>query len=365
MIALKKLRGTAVYCGIGASIEAIEEHLAQAAKVGINAVFTSLQLPESNKEELLRDFPRMAEIAHRYGMIVDSDVGGRSAKLFGLDLHDFAAFKQLGVDYVRLDYGYTDEQTAEASHNKEGLTIELNASSKVTGEWLAKLISLGIDRERVHFCHNYYPMRYTGLTVEQMVERNSIIHSHGFRVGGFLAAQSHHRMACGLGLPTLERHRNMSVFTAAQEAFLLGLDDLFFGDDFADAKELKTLAEAEPGVVTLRIQPFVEGEIMDWLLGRELDQTQCGLEMILRSNFDHSVYPGDCDQTISFERHRGDVTICKSRLLRYKGEIQLARKDLPLDPDMGLIGRIVDEDLPLLETFRSSNPFRLVRYQPE
>ena len=361
---MERIRGTAVYCGIGASIEEIEAHLAQAAKVGINAVFTSLQLPESNKEELLHDFPLMAEIAHRYGMIVDSDVGGRSANLFGIDLHDFAAFKRLGVDYVRLDYGYTDEQIAQASHNPEGLTVELNANV-ATDEWLDHLIELGIDRERVHFCHNYYPMQYTGMTIEQVKARNDAIHRHGFRVGGFLAAQSHHRMACGRGLPTLERHRNMDVFTSSQEAFLFGMDDLFFGDDFANERELKILAEAEPGVVTLRMQPVAEDGITQWLLGRELEQTQCGLEMILRSNFSRCVYPDDCDYTVSMERRRGDVTICKSQLLRYKGEIQLVRKDLPTDPWVGLIGRIADEDLPLLDSFQGSQNFRLIRYQPD
>lgn len=357
---MKPLRGTALFCGIGNTIEEMRAHLEQAASVGINAVFTSLQLPEANKEELLRDFPVMAEIAHNYGMIIDADVSERSAELFGLDLHDYAAFKNLGLDYLRIDGGYTDEEIVAATHNTYGITIELNAVL-ATDEWLNTLIELGINKEQVHFCHNYYPMRYTGLTPEEALKMNDVIHRHGFTVGGFLASQTHQRIACSIGLPTLERHRNMDVFAAAQEAFLLGFDDLFFGDDFADISELKVLAEAEPGIVTFRIKPFVEGELMDWLLGRILGQTQSGLEYIVRSGYVSSSFPGYCDDTLSCERRRGDVTICKSSLLRYSGEIELVRKDLPADPNIGLIGRIIDEDIPILEILRTRNKFRLIR----
>ena len=356
---MKNLRGTALYCGIGNDISQMKKHIEEAAKAGINSLFTSLQLPESDKTQLLKDFPIMAEIAHNNGISVEADISERTARLFGLDMKDIAAFHKMGVDHARLDFGFSDEEAVALSHNHHNVTIVLNAEF-ATDAWLTKLIDMGINKEQVCFCHNYYPMRYTGLTFEQAEKLNDTVHKYGFRVSGFLASQTHRRIACSIGLPTLERHRDMNVFTASQEAFLCGFDDLFFGDDFASFEEMKTLACADPEVVTIRMTPLVDGEIIDWLSSRVLEQTQCGLEMILRSNFMRSTFPGNADHTISAERKRGDVTVCKSSLWRYAGEIQLARKDLPLDPGMGLIGRIVDEDLPLLDTFRSSKKFRLV-----
>lgn len=357
---MKPLRGTALYCGIGNTIEEMKMHLKQAASAGINAVFSSLQLPEANKEELLRDFPLMAKLAHSYNMIVDADISERSANLFGINLHDFAAFKKMGVDIARIDGGYTDEEIVAASQNTEGIIIELNAVL-ATDIWLQKLIEMGINKNQVHFCHNYYPMRYTGLTVEDAMSMNDVIHRYGFKVGGFIASQTHQRIACSIGLPTLERHREMDTFTAVQEAFMFGLDDIFFGDDFADISELKTLTDTDPEVVTIRFRPFVEGDLTDWLVGRVMDQTQCGLKHILRSNFGSDSFPGNADYTLSCRRFRGDVTVCKSGLWRYSGEIELVRKDLPADKDFGLIGRIIDEDLPLLDTLRKRKKFRLVR----
>ena len=106
---MKPLKGTSLYCGIGVSLKEMEEHLKMASEIGINAVFTSLQLPEANRDEVLRDFRPMAEIAHHYGMLVDADLSSRSAKMFGIDHTNLKEIKSFGVDIARLDGGYTDE----------------------------------------------------------------------------------------------------------------------------------------------------------------------------------------------------------------------------------------------------------------
>jgi len=357
---MKTIKGTSVYCGIGHSIEEIGEHLKKASEAGINGVFTSLQLPESDKEELLRDFPKMTEIAHSYGMKVQADVGARTANLFGLDINDTAVYKKMGVDLARLDYGFTDEQKVAASNNKDGVVVVLNAT-RTSEEELQTLTKLGMNKEQTYFNYNYYPMRYTGMTIEDVVRQNDLIHKYGFRVGGFIPGKSHRRKACGIGLPTLERHRDMDTFTAIQEAYMLGMDDIYFGDDFASEDELKMLADADPGVLTLRIVPNGKDEISEWLVGHTLKPMQDVLEMIVRSNAldssTDSAYPGNADHTPSLARRKGDVTICKSPLLRYAGEIQIVRKDIPMDPDIGLIGRIADEDMPILDSFCKLKPF--------
>lgn len=363
---MKPIFGTSVYCGINVSMEEIERHLEEAASVGINAVFTSLQLPEANKEETLRDFPKMTAIAHRLGMKVEADIANRTAVQFGIDLHDLSAIKELGVDFARLDGGYNVEQTVEATHNDLDMQIVLNAAS-VTRSKMERYEALGINKEQAHFCHNFYPMRYTGLQVEHAREINALIHEYGYRVSGFLPSHNHKRLGVSLGLPTVERHRTMSTFTAIEECKELGFDDLFFGDDLASLEEMKMLVERIPEVITFRMVPEVEGEAMNWLLERELRQFQKDIPEIIRSyslsadNNSDSSYHGDCEGGIVAPRRRGDVSMCKAALLRYAGEVQIARMDLPEDPDIGRLGYIIDEDLPLLESLRSSKHIRLIR----
>ena len=125
---MKKLRGTALYCGIGNSIDQFKRHLEEAASVGINALFTSLQLPEADKEQLLKDFPIMAELAHKYGMVVEADISPRTSNLFGIEMKDMSALHGMGVDYARLDCGFDDEDIVFASANKNNVTVVLNAT---------------------------------------------------------------------------------------------------------------------------------------------------------------------------------------------------------------------------------------------
>ena len=181
-------------------------------------------------------------------MLVDADIGERSARLFGIGLRDFDAFLALGLDIVRLDNGYSTEGLIEASNNKQGLTVEINAAH-VTDEQMQALTSGGANKDRLHFCHNYYPMRYTGFSFDRAKKNNDIIHKYGFRVGGFIASATHHRMALGIGLPTIENHRYMKPFASIQEGYLAGYDDIFFGDDFASKSELSYLASLDPSVV--------------------------------------------------------------------------------------------------------------------
>ena len=358
---MDNIRGTALFCGLDYSVEEMERHLLQAHEAGINAVFTSLQLPEADKQKCLRDFPKMAEIAHKYGMKVEADLGPRTANMFGIGMMDFKALSQIGVDIMRMDGGYTPDQTVEATHNKEGLIVSLNAAI-VTSQSMERLIGSGICRENAVFCHNYHPMMYTGLKPQKAKENNDLIHSYGFTVSGFLASQHHKRIGCSLGLPTVEQMRYTPVDVAARQAMILGFDGLYFGDDFASLEEMKILVGAKPGAVTFRLVPEVKGDVMDWLIGRELKQMQYGLDEIVRSNFldKESIYAGGFEDSLVRPRKKGDVCMCKAALLRYAGEVQICRTDLPADENIGVIGHIATEDLPLLDSFIYKGNFKFV-----
>ena len=352
VIFLENLRGTAIYCGIGIYLEEIKKHLAEAHEAGINAVFTSLQLPESDSEILKHDFPLMCEEAHKYGMLVAADIAPRTATEFGLDLHDIKAIKSFGVDIMRLDGGYTLEETAELSHNEHGMLIMMNAS--MAENKLKKLCDLGINTEQTLFCHNYYPMRYTGLSPERAVKNNALLHKYGFRVSGFVSGKHHRRLACSIGLPTVEALRDTPLDFTLQAMLFYGFDDLFFGDDLASLEEMQSLVAAKKPM-TFRMKLLVDDiNLKNWFEGREISQLQGGIPEIVRSNFlrANSMYNGNCEIGLPGLRKKGTVMLGKKALYRYEGEVQIARCDLPNDPDIGIIGQIIDEDLPLLDIFK-------------
>ena len=356
---MKSLRGIVACCGIGDSIEKIEQYIDNAGKSGMNAVFTSLQIPEANKKTMLKDFPLMTAAAHRNGMKVCADYGEDSTRLFGFTLEDLKSIRSLGIDILRLDGSYTNEQAAELTFNKDGMDIQLNAADPFL---LEDLDSLEINPERTYFCHNYYPMRYTGETWKKVKKHNDIIRSHGFRVAAFVPSQTNHRAPLHLGLPTLERHRQMDPKTAAQELIMLGCEDIFFGDDFPSCAEMLSIASLDSNVVDFRIGSFVSQELEKWLCDRTFRQRQVDLDAFIRGHIGpEETYKADLTYATSPMRKAGDIFIARPSMGRYTGELQIARTDLPADENFATVARVADCDLPLLETYRDRRNFRLLK----
>ena len=126
---------------------------------------------------------------------------------------------------------------------------------------------------------------------------------------------------------------------------------------------MRLLAACKPGVVTLRVEPACEEAALDFVLGREYAQWQQGLPAFIRSQSGNSAnnYQTPFRGGITCDLHKGDVTMCRESYYRYNGEVHLVRKDLPADPKVGLIARIIPEDQPILEIFQGKEHFRLVR----
>ncbi|MDD5727277.1 MAG: MupG family TIM beta-alpha barrel fold protein [Victivallales bacterium] len=354
-------RGTALYLGLGESLEIMEKHLEKAGKAGINGLFTSLNMPEANRNEVLRDMPRLTALAHRYGLKVDADVSAKTAGFFGIDKMDIKSFKELGLDVIRLDYGYSYEQMAELSENSLEIMLEINASvgAEALQAQLRYLSEHGADMNKIRTCHNYYPMPFTGLSVEYVKKCNTCCRQWGVRTGAFIASPHHYRpLPCHNGLPTLERHRGYNVFPAIQELLLLGIDDISFGDDLASESELRELGKAEKGIAKLRFIPQKESGVVSWVEKRTFKRKQCGTGAFIRSMecFDKPPLPNQM-----FPRKRGDVIMCAPGFNRYAGELEIVLRDLPPEPRTSFVGHIVEEDVPVLDIMvKSNSKFQLI-----
>jgi hypothetical protein len=60
-------------------------------------------------------------------------------------------------------------------------------------------------------------------------------------------------------------------------------------------------------------------------------------------------------------RRRGCVTIDNVGYLRYSGEVQLMRRDLPADEKVNVIGEVSARHMPLIDCIRRGAKFRMVR----
>ena len=65
--------------------------------------------------------------------------------------------------------------------------------------------------------------------------------------------------------------------------------------------------------------------------------------------------------TNTIERKVGTITIDNEKYLRYNGEIQIALQDLKADERVNVLGKVVDEEIPLLKYIVNDVKFRFVK----
>ena len=221
--------GISVYAGLKEyTIEENVKYLKLAKDLGCKYVFSSAHIKEakSDKEEL----QSIIDECNKLGLCLSLDVSKPMMDKFDIPK---------GVFALRLDYGFSDEEIIELSHNAPYL-VELNAST-LSKEHIQKLIDNGINKERARFTFNFYPKLYSGHDILDVYAKASICNEVGIYVGAFIPSHTGFRPPMYEGLPTVESHRHMLLDNAIEELKACGIKGIYFGDAYASCDEIKTL----------------------------------------------------------------------------------------------------------------------------
>jgi len=300
-----------------------------AEKAGLKIGFSTLQLPEDNGSDL-EEFQEILLYARQHGIKLIVDISPTVLEKYHLssyeDLH------QYGIEYVRLDSGFT---VSEIAAKFSSFHIVLNAST-VTEKDVNQLKAAGIDLNWIYACHNYYPEPYTGISMELVKSLNHELHHMGIETIAFIPGDNHLRGPLHNGLATVEEHRLMhdEILRNALELLDTETDHVLIGDIDVKEKDWKILQNLNNGFIEV---PLVTDKIIDDAIIHHdrIDRS----EWLWRSTESRL-------RKISVQadeprlRCRGAVCINNSRFLRYEGEISIARKDLPADDRVNVIGYI-------------------------
>lgn len=372
-------------------LEDIEKYLAMASKYGFTKVFTSLFSVEGTREEIIEYFKSFTTIAHRYGMKVSGDSNGDFFARMGATETDLSVFKEMGIDIIRMDFSFRDERDATLINNKEGIGIEMS-----TGfiDVIEKALLNGADPKNISTCHNFYPERYSAPSLESINKTNEYWKAKGIPVAIFISSQekgTHGPWPVSAGLPTIEEHRYLPLEVQVKHCLALkNVDEILIGNAYADEAEFQAVAKvvekafidipynAEAGMLAnllphghLTRIPFhihVQEGISE--TERKLvfdypshcDMGDC-LNYVLRSrwtrfgNKNVSIPCRPCDQT---HYTRGDVVIVNDNLAHYRGEVQIVLKDMEVDGERNLIGRIDEKEIVILDHMGANDLFTFV-----
>lgn len=343
-------------------------YLDLAVRYGFTEAFSSIHLPEVALGEQLDMLEALAEEVHVRGMELTADIGGGEICEILESPEDCERLRRLGLEFVRLDYGYSAEQAGRMYRewNLKGFMVNASTCSAGEARDLVNALKRVGQAVELRACHNFYPRPETGLDQEFFEEQTRIFSELGLRVYACIPSACHPRPPLGLGLPTVERHRHTGVFRAAVElSGSAGIGGLLAADEFFPEEELAAIHAAvahEP--LTLRVQPeegLSEGE-RAMISGAVHHIRYDSNSRILRSRSSREIsrIGGRVAPGKMAPRLRGTVTVDNEGYGRYSGELQIVLEDLPADPRVNCVGLVLPEDMWKLDYFRKGYDYRLV-----
>lgn len=332
------------------------EYIRMAAKYGVKRIFTCLlSVGDKGRQEIVEEFKALTGTAHENGMEVILDVAPSVFDKLGASYEDLRVFGEMGADGIRLDEGFDGMKECRMSYNKEGLKIELNASTDPS--YVSNVMGHHPKPDTIITCHNFYPQRYTGLSLDHFDLCNREMKKHGLKVAAFVSSNNENTFGpwpVNEGLCTLEMHRGLPIDFQIRHLYATRMvDDVIIANAFASEEELKTCYKASPGTLVFGIE-----------LEKELTETERKVlyyeeghvirgdlsEYMIRSTWPRVTYK-DCPVPAANTRalKRGDVVVLNDGYSRYKGELQVVLKDMPNDGRKNVIGHLPDYEQVLLD----------------
>lgn len=321
--------GFSIYIGTG--YEKNKEIIEKARGAGCKYLFTSLNIPEE-KLNKFEEIKKILEYAKDFNIIIDiSD--------------------SLNCDFknimFRIDDGFTLDEIIKISKKNN---IVLNMST-ITLENLEYLKHKGLDFSKVYGMHNFYPKKYTGLSVDEYFYKNSLAKKYGIKTMAFIAGDVL-RGPVYEKLVSIEEIRNDSFLIAALKILELKTDIIFVGDIDLELDNWEKYKKLSQGIIDIHIKDDLN---LDGLFSNRIDYS----DYVIRFN-KHRLksvkYPKYDRDVIK----KGDVLQSNERYLRYEGEIEIAIKDLGVDFKRNIVSRVIDEDIDLLRYIKNKYKINLL-----
>ncbi|MCM3763657.1 DUF871 domain-containing protein [Neobacillus niacini] len=344
------------------TVEQDKAYIALAHKYGFKKVFTCLLSINGDQEEIMRKFKETIAFANELGMEVMVDIAPRVFGALGISYNDLSFFAELGAYGIRLDMGFTGNEESIMTHNPYGLKIEINMSNAT--RYLDNIMTYQPNVENLIGSHNYYPHRYAGLSYAHFVTCSELFKRHNVRTSAFVNS---HAATFGPwpvteGLCTLEMHRDLPIATQAKHLFATGLiDDVVIANAYASEAEIKALSEINPQMLTFKAAlfdtitelertivldefHFYRGDVSDYLIRSTQSRVKYKQE--------------EFKPTYTPAIRRGDILIENELYGQYKGELQIALKDMENSGKTNVVGRIAEEEIFLLDYLQPWGKFQ-------
>lgn len=346
--------------------ENIRSYLRKAADFGAKRIFSCLLSVTKDPDEIKEEFHRMNTYAHQLGFEVILDVSPKVFDKLGICYSDLSFFKEIEADGIRLDQGFTGNEEAMMTYNPQGLSIEINMSNDT--HTIDTIMDYEPDSYHLLGCHNFYPHRYSGLSLSHFEKCTMNFKKYGLHTSAFVGCSSPECFGpwqAKEGLCTLEMHRDLPLDVQVKHFVELGnIDDIIISNCYPSQEEMERLKKVDLTMVNFEIE--MESNASDLyrqVIFNEIQMNRGDVnENMIRSTQPRVKYAKEYFPVWNAPEilHRGDVMVESSLHGHYAGEVQIAKRDMENSGLTNVVGHVRDEELFLLDQLRPWQKFRFV-----
>ncbi|WP_029269333.1 DUF871 domain-containing protein [Virgibacillus alimentarius] len=349
--------GISVYLG-NKEIADQKSYIRKMNDCGFRCIFTSLHIPEEDNSKYKDQLKELGHLATQLDMELMADISPDSLNLLGMNWSNADKLLRWGLTGIRVDYGIPEPVIIELSQK---MKVALNAST-ITEEALTRMKANGLVTASVEAWHNFYPRPETGLDLDDFIEKNRWLKEKGITIMTFIPGDEELRGPLYQTLPTIEDHRKQSPFASYMEMKMVGrVDKILIGDVAISSSTLDQFTSYNKNnEILLKAEPDENSaeEILQKIpvlhTNRPDGARDCFRSVESRQYPHKNISPSNC-----MERPIGTITIDNKKYLRYQGEIQITKRDLPADEKVNVVGRVVSKDRPLLKWIRDNQKVRI------
>ncbi len=335
--------GISIYFSSG--MEKNEALIKKAVKNGVTYAFTSLHIPEETGVDYSKGIRHLLDCCREENLNLIADVGPETYEKLGVA--SLEQLKTLGITHVRLDYGFSPREVVEISKH---FYVVFNAST-IMEEELLEWKQFGADFTKFAACHNFYPKQFTALSLKQVREINDRLKYLGFSTMAFVPGNLTLRGPLFEGLPTVEDHRSRMdevAYNMLELSMEGNCDVVLVGDVDIREKDWEAVKCISQGYVELRADLLPGYEFVKDQIHHDRPDSSEYLFRSQESRLYQQVIEAEERENGVLVRKAGSITISNKKYLRYMGELEIARVDLPMDERLNVIGQIKEKDLKYL-----------------
>ena len=344
--------------------EELKKYIKDAYDAGCRRIFSSLLSVDEDKiNELIKKFKDINIYAKEFGYEIILDINPKVFKDLDISYDDLGFFKDLHADGIRLDQGFTGLEESLMSFNKYDLKIEINMSQDT--HTIDNIIDFKPNKYNLIGSHNFYPHRYSGLDLDFFIKTSEKFNSYKLRTSCFVTSQNSDAFGpwdVSEGLPSLEMHRNMPLDIQIKHLVALDLiDDIVISNCYPSREELEAIKDLPLNKLSLNVElnDTITDFMRDIVLKEDHFYRGDHSEYIIRSTQSRVKYKG-CDFPLvntPKKIKKGDIIIEGNGYGHYTGELQIAKKDMINSGKSNVVGKIVDEEIFLIDYLKPWQKF--------